>query len=108
MRSTLAALAFAATSVFAQPYPSKPIRIIVPFTPGSATDTMARPVADKLSTALGQPVIVENRPGAGGTIGASALAKSPADGYTLAVVSTGHAVSHILYANPGYDTLKDF
>jgi tripartite-type tricarboxylate transporter receptor subunit TctC len=94
-------------TALAQPFPSKPIRVIVPFTPGSATDTMARPIADKLSTALGQPVIVENRPGAGGTIGIAALAKSPADGYTLAVVSTGHVVNPVLYANMPYDTLKD-
>ncbi|HEY3076577.1 MAG TPA: tripartite tricarboxylate transporter substrate binding protein [Burkholderiales bacterium] len=103
-----ACLAAAACAAFAQPYPAKPIRIIVPFTPGSATDTMARPVADKLATALGQPVVVENRPGAGGTIGIAALAKSPADGYTLAVVSTGHVVNPVLYANLPYDTLKDF
>src|SRR2546430_2687833 len=92
----------------AQPYPSKPLRIIVPFTPGSATDTMARPIAERLSSALGQPVVVENRPGAGGTIGIAALAKSPPDGYTLAVVSTGHVVNPVLYANLPYDTLKDF
>jgi tripartite-type tricarboxylate transporter receptor subunit TctC len=89
------------------PYPSKPIHIIVPFTPGSATDTMARPVADKLSAALGQPMLVENRPGAGGTIGVAALAKSAPDGYTLAVVSTGHVVNPVLYSNLPYDTLKD-
>src|SRR2546427_11132267 len=92
----------------AQPYPSKPLRIIVPFTPGSATDTMARPIAERLSSALGQPVVVENRPGAGGTIGIAALAKSPPDGYTLAVVSAGHVVNPVLYANLPYDTLKDF
>ena len=92
----------------AQPFPSKPIRIIVPFTPGSATDTMARPIADRLGAALGQPVTVENRPGAGGTIGIGALAKSPPDGYTLAVVSTGHVVNPVLYASLPYDTLKDF
>src|SRR5215208_1331153 len=102
-----AALALAASATLAQPYPSKPIRVIVPFTPGSATDTMARPVADKLSAALGQQVIVENRPGAGGTIGIAALAKAPADGYTLAVVSTGHVVNPVLYANLPYDTIKD-
>jgi tripartite-type tricarboxylate transporter receptor subunit TctC len=101
-------LALTPLAAVAQPFPSKPIRIIVPFTPGSATDTMARPVADKLQQALGQSVIVENRPGAGGTIGAAALAKSPADGYTLIVVSTGHVVNHVLYANLPYDTLKDF
>jgi len=108
MKLLLAAV-FAAVSsaAIAQPFPSKPIRIIVPFTPGSATDTMARPIADKLSTALGQQVIVENRPGAGGTIGIGALAKSPADGYTLAVVSTGHVVNPVLYSSLPYDTLKD-
>src|SRR4051812_49050922 len=100
-------LAFAASTAAAQSYPSKPIRVIVPFTPGSATDTMARPVADKLSAVFGQPVLVENRPGAGGTIGVAQLAKSPADGYTLAVVSTGHVVNPVLYANLQYDTLKD-
>jgi tripartite-type tricarboxylate transporter receptor subunit TctC len=97
-----------ATAAQAQPFPSKPIRIIVPFTPGSATDTMARPIADRLSAVLGQPVTVENRPGAGGTIGIAALAKSPPDGYTLAVVSTGHVVNPVLYASLPYDTLKDF
>ena len=106
-RLLLLGLAAVAWTAAAQPFPSKPIRIIVPFTPGSATDTMARPVADKLATAFGQPVIVENRPGAGGTIGIAALAKSPADGYTLAVVSTGHVVNPVLYANLPYDTLKD-
>ncbi len=81
---------------FPQTFPSKPIRIIVPFTPGSATDTMARPIAERLSAAFGQPVTVENRPGAGGTIGIGVLAKSPPDGYTLAVVSTGHVINPVL------------
>src|SRR5882672_7167212 len=108
MKRLLAAgLAVLACAASAQPYPAKPIRIIVPFTPGSATDTMARPVADKLSAALGQPMLVENRPGAGGTIGIGALAKSAPDGYTLAVVSTGHVVNPVLYANLPYDTIKD-
>ncbi len=102
-----AVLAVAVSGAAAQSFPSKPVRIIVPFTPGSATDTMARPVADKLGSAMGQPFIVENRPGAGGTIGIAQLAKSPADGYTLAVVSTGHVVNPVLYANLQYDTLKD-
>jgi tripartite-type tricarboxylate transporter receptor subunit TctC len=107
----LVALALAALlpcALEAQPFPSKPIRIIVPFTPGSATDTMARPVAEKLSSAFGQQVLVENRPGAGGTIGIGVLAKSPPDGYTLGVVSTGHVVNPVLYASLPYDTLKDF
>ncbi len=104
MTATLAP--YAAT--YAQSYPHKPIRIIVPFTPGSATDTMARPIADRLAMALGQPITVENRPGAGGTIGIAALAKSAPDGYTLGVVSTGHVVNPVLYATLPYDTLKDF
>ena len=103
-----ALLAIASSAAIAQAFPSKPIRIIVPFTPGSATDTMARPIADKLSGALGQQVLVENRPGAGGTIGIAALAKSPADGYTVAVVSTGHVVNPVLYAGLPYDTIRDF
>src|SRR5258707_4988591 len=97
-----------ACAALAQPYPNKPIRIIVPFTPGSATDTMARPIADRLGAALGQPVTVENRPDAGGTIGINPLAKSAPDGYTLAVVSTRHVVNPVLYASLPYDTLKDF
>jgi tripartite-type tricarboxylate transporter receptor subunit TctC len=107
MRWLVAAAFAVVSSAFAQTFPSKPVRIIVPFTPGSATDTMARPVADKLATAMGQPFLVENRPGAGGTIGVAQLAKSPPDGYTLAVVSTGHVVNPVLYANLQYDTLKD-
>ena len=95
-------------SARAQAFPSKPIRIIVPFTPGSATDTIARPVAERLSAAFGQPVTIENRAGAGGTIGIGVLAKAPPDGYTLGVVSTGHVVNSVLYANLTYDTLKDF
>ena len=109
MRLVLAAiLAFLPLAAGAQAFPSKPIRIIVPFTPGSATDTLARPVAEKLAAALGQQVLVENRPGAGGTIGAGMLAKAPPDGYTLAVVSTGHVVNPVLYSSLSYDTLKDF
>jgi tripartite-type tricarboxylate transporter receptor subunit TctC len=109
MRFALAALfTLVSSAAFAQPFPSKPVRLLVPFTPGSATDTMARPIAEKLAVALGQQFVVENRPGAGGTIGIGALAKSPPDGYTLAVVSTGHVVNPVLYANLPYDTLKDF
>ena len=91
----------------AQSYPAKPIRIIVPFTPGSATDVMARIVGERLNAAWGQPVLVENKPGAGGTIGIRDTARAEPDGYTLAVVSSGHAVNHVLYKDLGYDTLKD-
>lgn len=104
--ATLAALPY--RHALAQSFPSKPIRIIVPFTPGSATDTMARPIAERLSAALGQPVTIENRAGAGGTIGMNVVAKAPPDGYTLGVISTGHVVNPVLYANIPYDTLKDF
>jgi tripartite-type tricarboxylate transporter receptor subunit TctC len=91
----------------AQTYPSKPIRIIVPFTPGSATDVMARIVGERLHAAWGQPVFVENKPGAGGSIGIRDTARADPDGYTLAVVSSGHAVNHVLYKDLGYDTLRD-
>ena len=104
-----AATVFAVAAATAQgAYPSKVIKIVVPFTAGSATDIMARIVGEKLSTSLGQPVVVENRPGAGGTLGASQVAKSEPDGYTLLVVSTGHVVNPALYANLSYDTLGDF
>jgi tripartite-type tricarboxylate transporter receptor subunit TctC len=92
----------------AQDYPSKAIRIIVPFTPGSATDVMGRIVGERLNAAWGQPVIVDNKPGAGGSIGIRETARSEPDGYTMVVVSSGHAVNHVLYKDLGYDTLKDF
>ena len=103
----VAALMNAGASL-AQAYPSGPIKIIVPFTPGSATDVMGRVTGEKLAIVLGQPVIVENRAGAGGTIGIAMLAKAPPDGLTLGVVSTGHVVNPVLYANLAYDTIKDF
>jgi tripartite-type tricarboxylate transporter receptor subunit TctC len=108
MKNLLIALLWAfAGAAWAQAYPAKPIRIIVPFTPGSATDIMARIVGERLNSAWGQPVVVENKPGAGGTIGIRETARAEADGYTLAVVSSGHAVNHVLYKDLGYDTLKD-
>ena len=103
---TAAALALACS--WAQTYPSKTIRIVVPFTAGSATDIMARVVGEKLQAAWGQPVVVENRPGAGGTLGATQVAKSEPDGHTLVVVSTGHVVNPVLYDKLQYDTLGDF
>jgi tripartite-type tricarboxylate transporter receptor subunit TctC len=86
----------------------QPIRLIVPFTPGSGTDIIARLVAEKLAPALNDSVVVDNRPGAGGTLGAALVAKAPPDGYTLLVHSAGHLVNPALYANLPYDTLKDF
>jgi tripartite-type tricarboxylate transporter receptor subunit TctC len=88
-------------------FPAKPIRIVVPFAAGSATDIAARLIGEKLNTAWGQPVLVENRAGAGGTIGITQTAKADADGYTLAVVSTGHVVNDVLYKDLQYDLLKD-
>ena len=89
------------------PFPSRALRIIVPFTPGSVTDVMARSVSDKLSASLGQPAVVENRPGAGGTIGIAQVAKSAPDGYTLVVVSAGYAVNPVIYENLPYDSARD-
>jgi tripartite-type tricarboxylate transporter receptor subunit TctC len=109
--ATVAALSLTAMSVTvaqAQDYPNKIIKIVVPFTAGSATDIMARIVGEKLSTSMGQAVVVENRPGAGGTLGAAQVAKSDPDGYTLLVVSTGHVVNPALYGSLPYDTVADF
>jgi tripartite-type tricarboxylate transporter receptor subunit TctC len=96
------------TSASAQaPFPSKPIRFMVPFTAGSGTDIIARTVGEAMSKSLGQPVVVENRPGAGGTIAASQVAKGEADGHLLLIHSSGHALNPAIYPNLSYDTLKD-
>jgi len=112
LRTFAAAAALAAASAFAQgdaaSYPNKPIHVIVPFTAGSATDILARTFGERLTAAWGQPVVIENKPGAGGSIGAGLVAKSPPDGYTVVVVSTGHVVNDVLYQNLGYDTVGDF
>lgn len=89
-------------------YPAKPIRVVVPFTAGSTTDIIARAITDKLSASLGQQVIVDNRGGAGGTIGAAAVAHAAPDGYTLLIHSSSHTVSPSTFAKLPYDTLKDF
>jgi tripartite-type tricarboxylate transporter receptor subunit TctC len=89
-------------------YPSRPLRIVVGFSPGGGPDTTARHIAQKLGETLKQPVIVENRPGAGGTLAAAMVARAPADGYTLLSVSSAHAAAAAIYRNLAYDTLKDF
>jgi len=95
--------------VAAQPFPSRPITLIVPVTPGGSTDLMARQIAEPLSKALGQPVIVENRPGASGNIAASYVAKTKPDGHTLlAAYSAYHAANAFLYKNLDWDPLKSF
>jgi tripartite-type tricarboxylate transporter receptor subunit TctC len=92
----------------AQAWPGKPVKILVPFTAGSATDILARTVGQKLSETWAQPVYIENRAGAGGTIGSAVVAKSPPDGYTLMVHSAAQAVNAYIYPTLPYDTLKDF
>ena len=87
------------TDAFAQNYPSMPVKVICPFTEGSATDIFARIVSKKLSKLWGQPVAVENRAGAGGTVGADAVAKSLPDGYTLLINSSAHAANSALYGS---------
>jgi tripartite-type tricarboxylate transporter receptor subunit TctC len=104
----LAAALVGASPAFGQGYPSKAVHVIVPFTAGSATDILARTFGQKLSEMWGQPVLVENRPGAGGTIGASIVAKSPPDGYTLMVHSAAQAYNASIYPTLPYDTSKDF
>ena len=92
----------------AQTWPAKPVKIIVPFTAGSATDILARTYGQKLQEVWGQPVVVENHPGAGGTIGAGIVAKSAPDGYTLLVHSAGFAINPFIYPELPYDSTKDF
>jgi tripartite-type tricarboxylate transporter receptor subunit TctC len=101
--------ALAATGAHAQTYPSKPLRIIVPFAAGGGADLVARTVGAKLTESLGQPVVVDNRTGAAGTIGADIAAKSPADGHTLLLGSNGPlAINPSLYAKLPYDASRDF
>jgi tripartite-type tricarboxylate transporter receptor subunit TctC len=92
----------------ADTYPSRLIKIIVPISAGSTTDVIARQIGENLRTTMGQTVLVDNRPGAGGTIGSAAVAKAPPDGYTLLVVSASHTANPALYSSLPYDTLKDF
>ncbi len=107
-------LAFTAALIYfligvaaAQSYPAKPIRLVVPFAPGAGTDAIARILGQKLGDALGQPVVVDNRPGAGGTIGTELVAKAPADGYTLLLAPAAHAINPSIYPKLGYDTERD-
>jgi len=90
-------------------YPDRPIRLIVPFAPGSAADTLSRQVASELSGPLKQTIVVENKGGAGGTIGTAEIARAKPDGYTLGIAAQGTLVNNqVLYDNPGYDSIKDF
>lgn len=108
--ATAVAMATASITALAQaPYPTKPVRLVVPYPPGGGNDTLARLFGQKLTEAFGQQVIVENRAGAGTTIGTTFVARSAPDGYTLLLSSIAtHAFSPHLYAKPGYDALRDF
>jgi len=92
----------------AQAWPAKPVRLVAPFGAGSVLDTMMRAMQNELSAALGQPVIIESRPGAGGTIGTLAVARGPADGYTFLIAANSHNINGSVYSNLAYHPLKDF
>jgi tripartite-type tricarboxylate transporter receptor subunit TctC len=104
----LVACMLGSSAALAQDYPGKPVRIVVPFTAGSATDILARTVGQKLGELWGQQVVIDNRAGAGGTIGAALVAKAAPDGLTLMVHSAAQAVNPFIYPGLPYDTLKDF
>lgn len=101
-------LAVVSTAAYAQQYPSRPVRIVVPLSPGGFADTPARMLAPRLSAQFGRQFFVENRPGAGSTIGADFIAKSPPDGYNLLLTGTPHVISAHLYKKVPYDSLRDF
>jgi len=104
----VAAAASWAAPAWAQSWPSKPVRIVVPFAPGGSTDVVARMVGQKLSAMWGQTVVIENRAGAGGNVGADVVAKSPGDGYTLLMASGSITINPHIYKNMPFDTAKDF
>ena len=109
MLAAVAALMVASGAAVAQTaYPSKPVHLLVPFPPGGAVDIVARTLSDELSRRWGQPIVVENRPGAGGTIAEAVAAKAKPDGYTLILVASGHATATYLYPDLPYDPLRDF
>jgi len=109
LRIALACVAGLSFSALAQQYPAKPVRMVVPFPAGGPTDIVGRTIGQKLNDTLGQPIIIDNRAGAGGVIGTEHVAKSPPDGYTLLLGSiSGLAVAMSLYPNRGYDSLRDF
>jgi tripartite-type tricarboxylate transporter receptor subunit TctC len=103
-----AVMSFAAGLAFAQPFPAKPVHILVPYPPGGGVDVLTRTLADVVSKQWGQSIVVENRPGAGGVIASQAIATSPPDGYELIMVASGHATNPFLYPKLPYDTFKDF
>lgn len=106
-----AALLFAVATgaaIAQTPYPARPVRLVVPYAPGGATDVIARMLAERLAAQWSQPVVVENRAGAGATVGAEVVAKAPADGYTLFETTSAHTISASLYRKLSYDPVRDF
>jgi tripartite-type tricarboxylate transporter receptor subunit TctC len=103
-----AVLAVATTGAFAQAYPTKPVRIVVPFGPGGVADISARAVAQKMGESMGQQVIVENKPSAGGILASETVAKAEPDGYTLLFITNGNSVSESLFKKLPYNSVKDF
>src|SRR6476660_9604725 len=108
MVAVAAVVLAAAVAASAQPFPSKPVHILVPYPPGGGVDVLTRTLADVVSKQWGQSIVVENRPGAGGVIASQAIATSPPDGYNLIMVASGHATNPFLYPKLPYDTFKDF
>lgn len=110
MRTTfaIALVVLAGTGHAAQPYPSKPVRVLVPFAAGGGTDALARMVAQRMTDALGQPVIVDNRPAVDGVVASELTARALPDGYTLMLISSSHAINPSLRGNLPYDTIRDF
>jgi tripartite-type tricarboxylate transporter receptor subunit TctC len=107
--SSVLGVALAPAMARAQSYPSKPIRFVVPYPPGGPLDTVARLLGAKVVESIGQPVVVDNKPGAGGNIGAEIVAKAPADGYTILMGAVAtHAINPTLYKSIGYDAIRDF
>ena len=109
MSATASALIWVATpAAIAQHYPTKPIRLISPFAPGGGTDILSRVIGPRISSVIGQPVVVDNRPGAGGALGAEITAKAEPDGYTFVVGTPGtHAINQFVFKNMTYDQAKD-
>ena len=101
-------LAMLVTGLSAQTWPSKPVRVIVPFPPGGASDALARTVAQKMSEQLGQPFVIDNKPGAASTIGIAEAAKTPADGYTILLAAAPYVITQYVYPKLSYDVRKDF
>ena len=108
LRSLLLALLLAPMLAAAQPYPSKPVRLVVPYPPGGGLDLFARPLAQKVTEVLGQPVVVENRPGASGVLGAAHVAQQPADGYTLLLAAASQFLQPFVSKNVPFDNARDF